>query len=80
MVGDVVVEVEVDPGVEVGVLAEECAILVGSIPWLVTGVGCMAIWPITIPALVVHRKVMEALAHSRKFVEIWVVSPKTRKR
>ena len=54
MVGDAVVEVEVDPGVKGGVLAGEDAILVGSIPWLATGVGYMAIWPMTFPTLVVR--------------------------
>ena len=55
VVGDAVVEVEVDLGIEEGVLVEKDAIPVGLIPWLATNVGCVAIWPMTVPALVVHR-------------------------
>ena len=43
MVGNVVVEVDVDPGVEEGVLAEEDVVPVGLIHWLATGVGCVVI-------------------------------------
>ena len=45
MVGDVVVEVVVDLGIDEGILVEEDAVPVGSIPWLVTGVGWLAIGP-----------------------------------
>ena len=53
MVGDVVVEVVVDGlhlGVEEEVQAAKDATPVGSIPWLVTSVGCMAIWPVIVLA------------------------------
>ena len=56
------VEVEVDLGVEEGVLAEEDVVPVGLIPYLDTGVGCMAIWPMTVPTRVTHRRVVAALA------------------
>ena len=63
MVGDIVVVVEVDPGAEGEVQAEDGDVVqVGLIPWLATSVGCMAIWPVTILALVVHRRVVAALA------------------
>ena len=35
---------------------------VGMIPWLVTGAGCAAIWPMTAPALVTRQRVVAALA------------------
>ena len=62
MVGDAVMEVEVDLEVEEEVLAEEDAVPVGSIPWFATSVGCVAIWPVTVPALVVRRRVVVVLA------------------
>ena len=62
-VGDVVVVVEVDPGTEGEVQAEGGDVVpVGLIPWLATGVGCVAIWPMTVPALAVRRRVVAALA------------------
>ena len=60
--GDAVMEVEVDPRVEEGVLAEEAAVPMGLIPWLATGVGCVAIWPVIVLAFVVRRRVVAALA------------------
>ena len=50
-------EDEVGPGVEEGILgvAEDKAIAMDLIPWLATGVGCVAIWPMTVPPLVVRR-------------------------
>ena len=62
VVGDAVVEIEVDLGVEEGVLAEEGSALVRLIPWLATGVGCVAIWPVIVLAFVVRRRVVAALA------------------
>ena len=52
--GAVVAEDEVGPGIEEGILvvAEDGVAAVDSIPWLATGVGCMAIWPVTVPPLV----------------------------
>ena len=58
MAGDArVVEDEVDPGVEEGVLvlAEDGAAAMDSIPWLATSVGYVAIWPMTIPTLVARQ-------------------------
>ena len=50
------VEEEVGPGIEEGILvAVEVTTTAGLIPWLAIGVGCMAIWPVTILALVVCR-------------------------
>ena len=48
---------EVDPGAEgkVLVVVEDGAMQVDSIPWLATGVGCMAIWPVAALPLVVRR-------------------------
>ena len=66
MAVDGVVEVEVDLGIEEGVLAEEDAVLVGLIPWLATSMGCVAIWPVTILALVVRWRVVAALAPLNK--------------
>ena len=62
MVGDAVVEAEVDLGVEEGVLVEEDTVSVGSIPWFATDVRCMAIWPMPIPALVAHQQAVAILA------------------
>ena len=55
MGGDVVVEVKVDLGIEEGVLAEEDVVPAGLIPCLATGVGCVGIWSMTVPALVVRQ-------------------------
>ena len=58
MAGDALVaEGEVGPRVEEGILvmAEDKTATVDSILWLATNVGCVAIWPVTIPPLVVHR-------------------------
>ena len=56
MVGDVVMVIEVDSGAEGEVQAEDGDIVpVGLISWLASNVGCMAIWPMTIPLLVVHQ-------------------------
>ena len=56
MVRDAVVVVEVDPGAEGEIQAEDGDVVpVGLIPWLATGVGCVAIWPVIVPALVVRR-------------------------
>ena len=55
VVGDAMVaEEEVGPRVEEGipVVAEDGAATVDSIPWLVTSVGCVAIWLVTAPPLV----------------------------
>ena len=48
---------EVDPGAEgkVLVVVQDGAVQVDSILWLATGVGCLAIWPMTVPPLVVRR-------------------------
>ena len=53
----VIVVGEADPGVEgeVLVVVEDGALQVDSTHWLATGVGCMAIWPVTVPPLVVHQ-------------------------
>ena len=56
MVGDVVVVVEVGLGAEGEVQAEDGDVgLVGLIPWLATSVGCVAIWLVTVPPLVVRQ-------------------------
>ena len=46
--------VAVDRGVEQGVsvVFEDGVVEVRLIPWHATGVGCMDIWPVTIPPLV----------------------------
>ena len=51
---DAMVEEEVDLGTEEEILAVEDAEagVVDSIPWLVTDVGYVAIWPVTAPPLV----------------------------
>ena len=54
MDGDAAVRVEVDPGVGNEALAEEDAVLVDLIPWLATDVGCVVIWPVTVPTPVVR--------------------------
>ena len=54
VVGDTVVEIEVDLGIEEGVLAGEDVVPMRLIHWLATGVGFMVIWPVTVPALVVN--------------------------
>ena len=64
MVGNAMVEEELDLGTEVEILAveEAEAVVVDLIPWLATGVGCMAIWPVTIPLLVARQQVVAMLA------------------
>ena len=62
MAGDaVVVDVE-HLGVEEGAQVDKNGILVGMIPWLVIGAGCVAIWLMTIPAPVTHQRVVATLA------------------
>ena len=48
--------VGVDNGVEEGVpmVLEDGIVEMDLIPWHATGVGCVAIWPVTIPPLVAH--------------------------
>ena len=48
---------EMDLGVEeeVLVVVEGGAVQMDWIPWLATNVGCVAIWPVTVPPLVVRR-------------------------
>ena len=62
--GEVVVDVVEDAvlvgenhGTEEGVpvVVEDGAVQVDLIPWLATGVGCMAIWPMTVPPLVARQ-------------------------
>ena len=50
------VEEEVDLGIEEGILvAIEATVVVGLLPLLATSVGCVAIWPMTVPPLVVRQ-------------------------
>ena len=53
-----------DRGVEKGVLVvvEDGVVEVYLIPWHATGMGCVAIWPVTIPPLVAHQRVVAILA------------------
>ena len=53
----VVVEDEVDPGTKDAVLVvEEAEVeMLDSIPWRATIVGCVAIWPVTVPLLVARQ-------------------------
>ena len=77
------VEVVVDGahlGVEEEVQATKGAPPVGSIPWLVTSVGCMAIWPVTIPAPVTRQRVVAALVPLEKVHRDPAIRPKERKR
>ena len=63
MVGDIVVVVKVDLGAEGEVQVEDGDVVpMGLIPWLATGVGYVAIWPVNVLELVVHRRVVVALA------------------
>ena len=56
VVGDAMVEEEVSLGIEEGILvAVEAAAAGGLIPWLATLAVCMAIWPVTVPPLVVRQ-------------------------
>ena len=55
MVGDVVVVIVECPRVEEGAQTDEDATIVGMIPWLVTGAGCVAIWPMIVPTQVTRR-------------------------
>ena len=51
---EMTVVVVVEAGVEVAMAAG--VILDHTIPWLVTGAGCVVIWPATVPKLVKHRR------------------------
>ena len=53
-----------DHGVEEGVpvVVEDKVVEVDLIPWHATGVGCMAIWPVTVPPLVGRLQVVVVLA------------------
>ena len=55
--GGAVVEDEVDLGTEdvALVVEEDMEEALDSIPWRVTIVGCMAIWPMTVPPLVARQ-------------------------
>ena len=55
--GDVVVEDQVDPRTEDTVLVvEEVEVeMLDFIPWRATVVGCVAIWPVTVPPLVARQ-------------------------
>ena len=55
--GDAVVEDEVDPETEDTVLVvEEAEVeMLDLIPWHATLVGCVTIWPVTVPPLVAHH-------------------------
>ena len=57
VVGGAVVEDEVDPGIEdtAWVVEEDEEEMLDSIAWHATVVGCMAIWPVTIPLLVADQ-------------------------
>ena len=62
MAGDVVVVVVEHPGVEEGAQADEDTVSVGTIPWLVTDAGCMAIWLVIVLAPLTHQRVVAVLA------------------
>ena len=48
-------------------------------PWLVTGAGCVVIWPATVPKPVMHRRREVVLsAFPWKFVQIRAIRPKKR--
>ena len=53
-----------DCGVEEGVpvVVKDGIVEVDLIPWHAIGVGCMAIWPVTVPPLVGHQQVVALLA------------------
>ena len=55
--GGIVVEDKVDLGTEDVTLAveEDAEEVLDSIPWRATIVGCVAIWPVTVPPLVVRQ-------------------------
>ena len=57
--GGIVVEGEVDLGTEDAVLVEEVEVevleILDSIPWRATVVGCVVIWPVTVPLLVARQ-------------------------
>ena len=57
-VGEDAVVVGEDHGIEEGVLAvvEDGVVQVDSIAWLATCVGCMAIWPVTVPPLLACQR------------------------
>ena len=55
VVGDAVVVAVGHLGVEEGAQVDEDVVLVGMISWLVTGLGCVAIWIVTFPILVTHQ-------------------------
>ena len=62
---------------------EDAVILQILIPWLATGAGCVAIWPVTVPKLEQRRREVAMLAlpveHSlnpgKKAQEEWQRSP-----
>ena len=57
--GGAVVEDVVDLGTEDTILVEEVEVevldVLDSIPWHATVVGCVAIWPVTVPLLVARQ-------------------------
>ena len=57
MVGSAVVEDEVDLGTEDAALVveEDVEEVLDSILWHATVVGCVAIWPVTVPLLVARQ-------------------------
>ena len=61
MAGDAIVVVMEHPRIEEEVEEDEDVVTIGMIPWLVIGVGCLAIWPMTIPTQVTHQLVVVAL-------------------
>ena len=48
---DVVVVAVEHPRAEEGAQVDEDAVSVDMIRWLVTGAGCIAIWPVTVPKM-----------------------------
>ena len=46
------------------------------IPWLATGAGCVAIWPVTVPKLEQCRKEVEMQALPKEILSIWEKMPK----
>ena len=52
-----VVEDKVDPGIEDATLVveEDVEEILDLIPWCATIVGCVAIWPVTVPLLVARQ-------------------------
>ena len=54
-----VVEDEVDLGIEDAILVEEVEVevleMLDLIPWRATSVGCVVIWPVTVPLLLARQ-------------------------